>query len=76
MELLIFILVIFIVFNVTKQSRKDVEHDNKITVKVKECPPHAWFWQEVVDQNGNRVGERIVCKRCGPLSKSLGETHE
>lgn len=71
MELLILMAVIFIVFRMTSQFHKDVEYDNKVEIKVKECPPHAWFWQEVVDQNGARVGERIVCKRCGPLSNSL-----
>lgn len=41
-------------------------------VQKKECPPHQWFWQEIVDQNGNRVGERICCKRCGPLQSYNG----
>jgi len=76
MEFLIVLLIIFVLFNVTKQFHQDKKHDDKIAVRIKECPPHIWFWQEVVDQNGNKVGERIVCKRCGPLSKSLGETNE
>lgn len=42
-----------------------------IEVKVKRCPPHSWLWQEIVDQDGVKQGERIVCKVCGPLSKSL-----
>jgi hypothetical protein len=41
---------------------------NKIIVPKKECPPHQWFWQEVVDQDGKKYGERIVCKVCGPLN--------
>lgn len=75
MELLILLVIVGVVILVSNNAEKSIkEHDNKITVKVKECPPHAWFWQEVVDQDGNRVGERIVCKRCGPLSNSLGVT--
>lgn len=75
MEFLAILLVLFIIFNMTKQFHQDVKHD-RVTMRVKECPPHIWFWQEVLDQNGAKVGERIVCKRCGPLSKSLGEIGE
>jgi hypothetical protein len=50
---------------------KPKEHSNQITVQKKQCPPHSWFFQEIVDQDGNKQGERIVCKVCGPLSASL-----
>ena len=44
----------------------------KLVIEKKKCPPHQWFWQEIVDQDGNKQGERIVCKVCGPLSAQLG----
>lgn len=47
-------------------------HSNQIVVEKKECPPHQWFWQEVVDQHGNSQGTRIVCKVCGPMKSDLG----
>jgi len=46
--------------------------DNQIVVEKKACPPHQWFWQEVIDQHGNKHGERIVCKVCGPIASQSG----
>lgn len=48
----------------------------KLVIEKKKCPPHQWFWQEIVDQDGNNQGQRIVCKICGPLSKSLNGGQE
>jgi len=48
----------------------------KLVIEKKKCPPHQWFWQEIVDQDGNKQGERIVCKICGPLSNSLNGSQE
>jgi hypothetical protein len=41
------------------------------SVKEQCCPPHQWYWQEIVDQDGNKQGERLVCKICGPFSRSI-----
>lgn len=43
--------------------------------KVKVCPPHQWFSQEIRDTAGNKLGDRLVCKLCGPL-KPQGENYE
>lgn len=48
----------------------------RLVIEKKKCPPHQWFWQEIVDQDGNNQGQRIVCKVCGPLSKSLDGSQE
>ena len=48
----------------------------KLVIEKKKCPPHQWFWQEIVDQDGNNQGQRIVCKICGPLSKLLDGSQE
>jgi len=48
----------------------------KLVIEKKKCPPHQWFWQEIVDQDGTNQGQRIVCKICGPLSKSLDGSQE
>lgn len=73
----LFIIVLILLANVVANgivskpdTNKDI--DGKLVVKAaKQCPPHQWFWQEVVDQNGVKQNERMVCKLCGPLSKSL-----
>lgn len=44
----------------------------KLVIEKKKCPPHQWFWQEIVDQDGNKQGERIVCKVCGPIQSQSG----
>lgn len=48
----------------------------KLVIEKKKCPPHQWFWQEIVDQDGNKQGERIVCKVCGPLKFNGGGDDE
>lgn len=49
-----------------------INTSNKLVVQKKQCPPHQWFWQEVVDQDGNKQGERIICKVCGPIGSQSG----
>jgi hypothetical protein len=72
MEYIVVLVVIAVIASLIQASvEKPKEHSNQVTVQKKQCPPHQWFWQEIVDQNGNKQGERIVCKVCGPLSKSL-----
>lgn len=69
MELIIIMLAIgFVLFigNKSNQAKYAV-----YIMPEKKCPPHQWEWQPVVDINGNKVAEHIVCKNCGPLSKSL-----
>lgn len=41
---------------------------NKHVVKVKQCPPHQWFYQDIVDEAGTYQGARLVCKLCGPIN--------
>lgn len=48
-------------------SKEENGHAAQLVIDKKQCPPHQWFWQEIVDQNGTKQGERIVCKVCGPL---------
>ena len=45
---------------------------DKLIVKVKQCPPHQWYWQERVDVHGVDQGARIVCKVCGPIAAQSG----
>jgi len=37
-------------------------------VPVEPCPPHDWYMQELRDEDGAYQGERLVCKKCGPMS--------
>ena len=37
------------------------------------CPPHQWSWVDVVDKEGTKRSERMVCSRCGPLSNSQSD---
>jgi len=76
MELLLIIgLVVFIYLMMPKASAS-VLTAGKFIVEVKKCPPHQWDWQEIVDKEGVKQGERIVCKVCGPLSKLLDGSQE
>jgi hypothetical protein len=52
-------ILIFIVFKISPNPKE--EHSNQIVVKKKQYPPHQWFWQEVVDQNGVKHGARTHC---------------
>jgi hypothetical protein len=69
MEFLLVIgLIIFIAILMPKPDLSKVNAAaEKLVIEKKKCPPHQWFWQEVVDQDGNKHGERIVCKVCGPM---------
>lgn len=75
MEFLLVILLIAVVASLMEaKSNKDAvkgEQSDRLVIQKKQCPPHQWYWQEIVDQDGNKQGERIVCKVCGPLSKSI-----
>lgn len=72
MEILIAIVAAVVILYLTSRSKGTKDYGNKIVVEKKQCPPHQWFWQEVVDQNGDKHGERIVCKVCGPLAAQSG----
>lgn len=39
-----------------------------LIVKVKQCPPHQWFYQDITDEAGVHQGSRLVCKLCGPIN--------
>ena len=63
-------ILLFLILMPPKSSKANNNQPDKLVVKKKQCPPHAWRWQEIVDQNGNKLGERIVCDVCGPLRSS------
>lgn len=70
---LIIALIIFIAVLTQKPDpRIDLNVAARLVVEKKSCPPHQWFWQEVVDQHGNSVGERLICKVCGPIASQSG----
>jgi hypothetical protein len=74
---MVFVTLIVIFFALRYVSQKAEEKlkadrlSNVLVVADKKCPPHAWEWQVVVNQSGEKIGERIVCKACGPLSSLL-----
>ncbi len=65
-------LIILIAIVMPKPEVKGNGVSEKLVIEKKKCPPHQWFWQEIVDQDGNKQGERIVCKVCGPLQSQSG----
>lgn len=74
MEFLLVLALIFVIAIIMPKPdaiKKDLNGGALVVVKEKNCPPHQWFWQDMVDKDGNKVGERMMCKLCGPLSKSL-----
>lgn len=63
--------IMFVMVSNAKRAHEITNSDNKVIIKKeKKCPPHKWGWQEMVDQDGNKLGERIVCAHCGPLKGS------
>lgn len=77
MDFLLIILIIVIIAMVMPKPGEPGGVDDKLVVQKKRCPPHQWFWQEIVDQDGNKQGERICCRVCGPLqSQSNREENE
>ena len=69
MELII--LVCFLIFALYIANRFEQEARKKaVSAFTNKCPPHQWEWQDLNDLHGNKVGERIVCKKCGPLKTS------
>ena len=72
MDFLIVIgIVVFILMVMPKGEAVSAVSD-KLVIEKKKCPPHQWDWQEIVDQHGNKQGERIICKVCGPLASQSG----
>lgn len=65
-------LIVLIAIVMPKPDLKETGASEKLVIEKKKCPPHQWFWQEIVDQDGNKQGERIVCKVCGPLQSQSG----
>jgi hypothetical protein len=57
--------------NESEKAAAAIEAQAKIIVTKKQCPPHQWFWQDMVDETGEVQGTRMVCKLCGPLSDVL-----
>ena len=43
----------------------------KVTT-IKKCPPHRWKWVDMVDQDGIKQGEQLICQDCGPLASQSG----
>lgn len=76
MDFLLLIMLVFlligIVSHLTPKPGEAGGADDKFVIQKKQCPPHQWFWQEIVDQDGVKHGERIVCKVCGPIRSQSG----
>jgi hypothetical protein len=66
--LLILVLIAIVVIVTPKSDdEKSNQTSERLVIKKKKCPPHVWRWQEIVDQDGNKQGERIICDNCGPI---------
>jgi hypothetical protein len=74
--LVIGLIILIYVIMPKPEVTKSISTSEKLVIEKKKCPPHQWFWQEIIDQNGDKQGERMVCKICGPLSKSLNGSEE
>lgn len=75
MEFLFIIAIIILIALIMPKSGKAssaTASTEKLIVKAKQCPPHQWYWQERIDENGIDQGARIVCKMCGPISAQSG----
>ena len=74
-EFLVIGLVVGIIFFAVSRVKVNTipNSSDTLVIEKKQCPPHAWFWQEIVDQHGVKQGERICCKVCGPLASQSGK---
>lgn len=70
MEFILIILLIVVIAVVTPKPEDKTADALKVTIRA--CPPHQWNWHEVLDQNGVKVTERLICKVCGPLQGQSG----
>lgn len=58
---------------VNNNSQGKVEGGKFVRVtSVKKCPPHRWKWIDMLDQDGIKQGEKLVCLDCGPLESQSG----
>lgn len=65
MDIILF-LVVFIITTVifNRFAAESAKASAKPVDKTPSCPPHQWYYEEVLDENGKMVCERIVCKKC------------
>lgn len=78
--MLFFIIMVIVIYmaadwawQVEQKSRQAQSQDKVIkVVREKFCPPHKWKWVDMVDQNGEKVGEKLICQICGPLQSQSG----
>lgn len=76
MEFLLVIGLIVLIALIMPKPNGEVPASDKLTIEKKQCPPHQWFYQEIVDQRGALQGTRICCKVCGPLKPQSGRDDE
>lgn len=70
--LFLFLAVFFLALHLMQKKDDSKNINGPLVVEKKACPPHKWGFQDVVDQHGNKTGERIVCAICGPLAQYSG----
>ena len=65
-ELLFLLVVVVIASLIDMNLSNDISKMKRESAKrVKACPPHQWSWQDMVDENNQKQGERLACTRCG-----------
>lgn len=69
MEVLIVISLVVLLIILRPGYKSQSITDEKPVAAIEQCPPHQWMWQEVLDQDGIKTGQQMVCKVCGPLAK-------
>lgn len=76
MDLIFLAIMLFAIYLiVTTAATPQTKVNNGKVIKVikeKFCPPHKWSWVDMVDQDGKKVGEKMICKICGPLQSQSG----
>lgn len=71
MDFLFVLLVIYVLFMLVPRPEKPTS--NGIFVpKERFCPPHKWKWIDLIDKDGVKHGEKLVCELCGPLDSQSG----
>lgn len=75
MEFLL-LLMLFIFLLVVMSAPKPAEVDELLRASKKQCPPHKWGYQKVLNEDGTVDREHIVCANCGPLRPYTRPTND
>jgi hypothetical protein len=68
MEILLILFGVIVVANlISSVQAVSANAASAETKTVEKCPPHKWRHEEIIDPDGEVVGWKLICDKCGPL---------